>query len=389
MTGNSASSPPFTPYPDPPDSSDDQHVIDAIRPSVPPRDEVALPRPDTASADDLGLLLSDPDPFLSDESGDEPKATPPDRGRDVEAGLVPPETDPSLNLPTVPRELAEPRPHIDRSKQAAFIHSHSSENGLDLPVAISPCPDLLTRSTSTSGEVASPAVPDRAPRTSWPRVLVTSYASAVTLALIWVLWTGRELYPLSSPSESGREAGLLESRRGGPVRPAKSVPPLPARNVVAVGTAIRLGDVEVLPGVIARRSVDLVRLDGFTGETREVESVLVLSLRLTNRSAHAAISPLEPAFVRDPSQGDDRSFLETGDGRRISMLRLATESEWSISDQHFPMLKPGEAADTIIVTEPVQPGDLAGTLTWHVKLRTGTYQTDVVGVRFKAADVSE
>ena len=143
------------------------------------------------------------------------------------------------------------------------------------------------------------------------------------------------------------------------------------------------------PRIVTRRPVDLVRLDGATGETRQVEGVLVLSLRLTNRSPDQPLSPLEPAFVRDSSQADDQSFIETADGRRISMLRLATESEWSISDQTFPRLNPGERADTIVVSEPVQPADLAGTLTWHVKLRTGTYQTDVLGVRFTAADVRD
>jgi hypothetical protein len=131
-----------------------------------------------------------------------------------------------------------------------------------------------------------------------------------------------------------------------------------------------------------------VRLNGATGETRQVEDVLVLSLWLLNRSPDQPFSPLEPAFVRDSSQADDQSFLETDDGRRIAMLRLATESEWSISDQHFLKLKPGEKSDTIIVSEPVQPADLAGTLIWHVKLRTGTFQTDVLGVRFTAADVN-
>jgi len=31
--------------------------------------------------------------------------------------------------------------------------------------------------------------------------------------------------------------------------------------------------------------------------------------------------------------------------------------------------------------------DLKGTMTWHLKLRTAPYRTDVLGVRFTAQDV--
>ena len=69
------------------------------------------------------------------------------------------------------------------------------------------------------------------------------------------------------------------------------------------------------------------------------------------------------------------------------MFRLAIESEWSIEGQVFPSLKPGETAETILVSEPVAMADLHGTMTWHVKLRTGPYRTDVLGVQFSVEDV--
>ena len=71
------------------------------------------------------------------------------------------------------------------------------------------------------------------------------------------------------------------------------------------------------------------------------------------------------------------------------MFRLAPESEWSLRDQVFPNLMPGESAETIVVSEPVPDNLPGGTLTWHVKLRTGTYQTDVLGVRFTVLDVED
>jgi hypothetical protein len=146
---------------------------------------------------------------------------------------------------------------------------------------------------------------------------------------------------------------------------------------------------EVTPLHISRREIELVRLDGFTGETRAVENVLVLTLRVKNRSQDRALTPLEPSFVRTAGTADDDSFIETAASQRISMYNLAPESEWSIRDQRFPNLTPDEAAETIVVSEPVQKDELASPMIWHLKLRATTYQTDVVGVRFSSDYVSE
>ena len=135
---------------------------------------------------------------------------------------------------------------------------------------------------------------------------------------------------------------------------------------------------------ISRREIELVRLDGFSGEMRQAEDVLVLSLRLANRSSDRSFAPLEPSFVRDSSSAADGSYIETASGQRIAMYQLAPESEWSIKDQRFPVLEPGEEDETIIVSEPVRMDELAGPLIWHLKLRTGTYQTDVLGVSSRA-----
>jgi hypothetical protein len=220
-------------------------------------------------------------------------------------------------------------------------------------------------------------------------LLVASYASAVTIALFWILLTGRGLTRPSPSFDSGGETGLVDSERDGHPTATGTPPPLPSQNLTTLGTAVRLGDLEVTPRFISRREIELVRLDGATGETRQVEDVLVLSLRFSNRSQEQVLTPLEPAFVRDSSPRDDHSYIETSSGRRIAMYPLAPESEWSIKDQLFPTLNPGQRGETIVVSEPVRASDLAGPKTWHVKLRTGNYQTDVLGIRFSAEDVTD
>jgi hypothetical protein len=164
---------------------------------------------------------------------------------------------------------------------------------------------------------------------------------------------------------------------------------LPVRNLVDLGKTLRLGDLELTPLAIVHRAVYLYRLEGATGEERESQDSLVLTLRLTNRSETRTFAPLDRSFIRDTGAAEDHTYVESSDGRRIPMYQLAAESEWSIQDQDFPVLKPGQTAETIVVSEPVESTRLSGLLTWRVKLRTRTFQTNVAGVRFSISDVAE
>jgi hypothetical protein len=268
----------------------------------------------------------------------------------------------------------------------------TSENDLVLGIKFTPVPE--SRSTDAS-PAASPARIVEAgadeqdePRISWPLLLLGSYASALTLAIAWLLWTGRTVRGLpSSEPEPTAKITLTKNSRQGPGRLSDRIPPLPARNLVGLGNTLKVGDLEITPRSIVRRGLELVRLEGATGDRREGSPSLVLEMSLINRSGAQGLAPLEPAFVRDSNIAVDQAFIENPGGRRISMFRLATESEWSIEGQVFPTLGPGEGTDTILVSEPVQVHELSGALIWHVKLRTSVFQTDVVGVRFTPQDV--
>jgi hypothetical protein len=144
---------------------------------------------------------------------------------------------------------------------------------------------------------------------------------------------------------------------------------------------------EVSPRSIVHRAVELIRLESNSGEQRETPDAYVLTLQLTNRSQNEAFPPLDPAFVRDSNGNSEQSYIESSDGQRISMFRLAPESEWSIQDQVFPTLKPGESTETVIVSQPIPRGRFQGPMTWHLRLRTSPSQTDLVGIRFLAPEV--
>jgi hypothetical protein len=257
----------------------------------------------------------------------------------------------------------------------------------------SPDPEAETRTPAPSARAAEPKIQvepsDEPPRTNWPLLLVSSYASALTLGFLWFLWSGRGLPPQRAAENVAADAASDPPPRISSASPVVGTPqPLPVHNVTDLGKTLRLGDLELTPLSIAHRSVYLYRLGGATGEERESQDSLVMTLRLTNRSETGALAPLDRSFIRDSGTAEDQSYLELTDDRRIPMFRLAAESEWSIQNQEFPVLKPGETSETIVVSEPVPPARLAGRLTWRLKLRTRTYQTDVAGVRFSAGDVT-
>ncbi len=94
-----------------------------------------------------------------------------------------------------PADPGKPIADIAETEQVSSLDSRSPETQLN--ITFSPSPDAqpvahqhVTTATPATSETQDDAA---APRTSWPLLLVSSYASAVTLALGFILWTGRGL----------------------------------------------------------------------------------------------------------------------------------------------------------------------------------------------------
>jgi len=221
-------------------------------------------------------------------------------------------------------------------------------------------------------------------RIPWALFVLMSYSSAVTLALTWVLWTGRAFRP-AEPAPPAANA----SHNGGEIvpktldlMPVGELPPLPPPNVAKLGNTLFIGELMVTPVEIVLAPLDLVRSIEPSEWRHEESESLILRLRLTNTSKSHAFAPLERRFVREQTQGLDRSTIVTSDGKSINLFPLALESEWSILGQEFPVLKPGESVETSIASEPKVADRLTAEMTWRVHLRIGPYRTDVLGVRF-------
>ena len=165
------------------------------------------------------------------------------------------------------------------------------------------------------------------------------------------------------------------------------LPPIPAENVAYIEQTVRIGDVEITPLSVTLAPVELVRtIEPAEYRVEELNS-LVLRFKLKNLSKEQPCRPLARNLIRDAAATLDRSFVETQDGAKIALYPLAVESEWLIAGQEFSVLEPGESVATLVASEPVTEDRLRDEMTWHIRLRTGPYQTDVLGVRFKKSEL--
>jgi hypothetical protein len=223
---------------------------------------------------------------------------------------------------------------------------------------------------------------------NWPMVLLASYASALTIGLIWDFWShhrSREDVELDTfPPANASGPGHRTDSSGKPIPPA----PLPAERVAPLGKMLRIGSLEVTPLEVFSGPVTL-RHEIQKGEMRRGgEGALSLRLRLKNIGSESVLSPMDETFLRERGAGVLDSFLESGPGRQVPMFPLAVVSEWSVVGQEFRDLRPGESYETLVVSAPDASAGLGpDEWTWRVRLRTDVNQTETVGVRFRAGDV--
>jgi hypothetical protein len=236
---------------------------------------------------------------------------------------------------------------------------------------------------------------DRLPWWCTPRIvaLVVSYASAVTLGLIWVLWShravregpGAEPDPFASV-KTREEAGV----RAGQSRKFVPPPPLPSDRIVSLGQTVRLRSLEVTPLTVASGTVILKREIKQRETRRGGDDALMLKLRFKNASYDDVFVPVDEDFLRGRAEGVRDSCIELGPSREVAMFPLAIASEWSIAGQEFRELNPGEWYETSVVSAPAVTDriDPDMTITWRIRLRVDAENTsEILGIRFRAAEI--
>jgi hypothetical protein len=224
------------------------------------------------------------------------------------------------------------------------------------------------------------------PPISWSQILLLSYASSITIALIWMLWTGRWSRSAAPPSATTDQPAIDSSTRLVEPLPALPAVPIPPENRARIGQTIQLGDLEVTPLTVISTPVELVRSIEPNKRRRE-EECLVLRLKFTNVSKEHTFAPLALNLVRERGLRPHEPYIATSEGSSIRLFPLAVDSEWAIVGQEFTTLQPGGAVETFVVAEPGSGQNLPPEMTWRVRVRTGVYRTDMLGVPFSKDEV--
>jgi hypothetical protein len=334
--------------------------------------------------DDLNMVLSqsmeqpDPDPNLESE-GERPRQ--PD-GADPESGwfLSPrgkaPRTSEIFRAVVGPPG-GDPRPPTESSTPGVQDKAAGEAAMPDLGV-------VERRTGSTDSHVAGDRYQEG--HIPWGQIVLLSYASVLTLALIWLLGTGR-VPRAAAPEPSAAEKSTAEPALL-PAQPDPDTPPppLPPENITTLGKSIRLGDLEVTPLSVEAKPVELVHTIRSKARRREADC-LVLRLRLKNLSKDQTYPPVDRKLVREHDVKAYDPFIQTSDGESLRLFPLALDSEWSIFGQVFSPLEPGASMETSVAAEPGSANHLADEMTWRVRLRIGVYRVDMLGVKFTKAEV--
>jgi hypothetical protein len=272
----------------------------------------------------------------------------------------------------------------DLAKVAAIqaerpIPGKDPTSGLDVGV------DLASSSDVNHSRVATAAEPT----IDWPRHLLMSYASAVTLGLVWLFWSGKLSPPPPRPAAAPTREVLAPRRRV--VDPA---PPVVAANrasrstvpTVPLGKSIVVDGVEVTPLLVLRQGTRLVRDLGEESLVREHDDCLALTIRLKNLSV-VGEAP-RPIVAEDLADGDDFA-IDVPSGPPIAMFALAPGLDWEIEGQSFPAVPPGESADVVLLSEPLGGRRLPPGMTWRLRVATDPERTRFarLGVTFGPNDI--
>ncbi len=155
----------------------------------------------------------------------------------------------------------------------------------------------------------------------WLIVLLSSYASAATIVLAYLLWNGigRQAPPRSSAVASSQED---------PIARSANLPALPEDRLARLGKSLTIGDLEITPIEVRKSVVRLNRVSGSRARwpNDPKSDSLLLKLRLKNLSKDTTFAPLEPAFVRNSDAGSSESLIQSG-GETIETYPLAVASE--------------------------------------------------------------
>ena len=228
-------------------------------------------------------------------------------------------------------------------------------------------------------------------------VLLASYASAITLAFLWLL-----LFRGSHQLESLPDVRTLGDEE---LQFIGYDTPLPNGHALVLNETRRFGDVEVTPIKVTREPIQYQHYEDANATRPESDPVVKLWLKFRNVSDDVTFPPFDTALMSkrvedDSAQVRANTFLAPADRPRTGDHILfnydhPSDSEWNIADGIHSGLAPGAEATTFVASSEEDATKVAkGRFVWRVQFRKGVNRqsrrgvTTLVDVTFAASDIA-
>jgi hypothetical protein len=268
--------------------------------------------------------------------------------------------------------------------------------------AVSSSP-TATANVTQAGPAREADVTSAAPTQGVPRflfVMLAGYASAVTIALIWLWWTRGRVHPLES---------LPDVKPWSQYHIIDEAAPLAPKHTLRLGETRRFGDVEITPLRVTLGPAMLVSLSAEKREdadnAKSTFPLLKLWLRIRNVSDDQAFRPFGRELLRLPGGTRHDRFntfvcrtdQQRENGERVLVYHLwQEERDLALQGQQVDReLAPHETYQTYIASSDQGIDELKGDLVWRVHFRkglnpkTGRGVTTLIDVAFHSDNIQD
>lgn len=238
-----------------------------------------------------------------------------------------------------------------------------------------PLPGAVAPSTAARGRPT--------PVTQRPSLLLiglVSYASAATLALLYMYWAWSQ--PRPHALESLPDVPPLDVKNGEVMKLVPVEADVPPGHLLSLSESRRFGNIEVQPLYVVAEPLEFEHFSG-RADVRKPQTapVLKLFLRFTNRSSDQTIVPLDVDLLfrrtmwKDGSPRANQFVCRASErkpgGHQVLLYDHPATSEWDLSGQNLGTpLAPGESVETYLPSEE-EISSLSGPLVWRVHFRKG------------------
>ena len=312
----------------------------------------------------------------------------------LEKGREPPAGSDDKTEPLFPRQ---PASEVSESEEP--VPDDESTVELARVVDSDAAKAVVEGAVATSGAASSASNPPEPRPNNFLFLLLLSYASAVTIGLV---------YLLATRGTSGPDRHQLEDLRDpvdeeGVVRIYQRDAELPPGHVLRLAESRQFGNILVEPVRVTRGPVQFEHYSHDLGKSQPPSPpVCKLWLKLTNVSKDQEIAPLDALLLfkremnRDGELVSNTFLAPTGkqkEGPIVFSYPAAQNSEWDMVGQDLGRkLAPAESIETFIPSDHDGLAELDGKLVWRFHLRkgyapSGRGVTTLVEVAFASDDI--